>query len=387
MEKVCEFDKCTACRACVHACPKQAIKMVENEYGALLPQIDNSKCVDCGLCKKVCQAHELDTMNEPQKCYAVWTKDDEDRKICSSGGVSTGFARKVIKDGGIVFGTAYVDKLKLAITEASTEDEILKFRGSKYVQCDTDNSYPNVKKYLEAGKEVLYVGTPCQIMGLRKYLRKEYANLLTVDIICHGVPPFKMLKEHISLICPSQEVTRADFRGKYDFRLTVYNRNEKICSIDRFEDCYFTSFLDGLNYRENCYTCNLAQKERASDITIGDFWGLNRSTMKQKYTGRISTVLINTSKGAEFFESIKNHFWYEERLPRESIDGNDNLRQPTIRHEKRDIFLQTYLQRGLQEAYIQAGIAQKVKKVIRSRKIKNMLWYRGIRKIKHLIIK
>lgn len=361
MEKICDYNKCTACRACVHACPKHAITLQENEYGILLPVIDREKCVDCGLCQKVCQVNQLESMNKPSTCYAIWTKDDEDKMFCSSGGLSTGFARYVIKEGGVVFGAAYDDEFHLNIVEAHTEEDIKKFRGSKYVQCDTAESYPNVKKYLDLGKKVLYVGTPCQIMGLRKFLRKEYENLILVDIICHGVPPFKHLKEHVEYLCPKHDISKVTFRGEHDFKLTLYQNDKILYCKDRFLDNYFTAFLAGLNYRENCYSCSFAKEERGSDITIGDFWGLDKATMKQKYNGRISTLLVNTNQGEKFFDEIKNQFVYEEREVSESVNGNAQLNHATKRHEKRDIFMEVYKQEGIEKAFEKAGICDEVK--------------------------
>lgn len=381
MEKICNYDACTGCRACVHVCPKQAITMKEDKFGVLLPAIDYEKCVNCGLCQKVCQVNTDNKTEKVKKCYAVWTKEKLDRELSSSGGLSTGFGRTIVRNGGIVFGAAYNDKFQLQISVAETEEEVSAFRGSKYVQSSTADSYPAVKKYLEQDKKVLFVGTPCQIMGLRNYLRKDYENLLLVDIICHGVPPFKHLEEHVRRLCPGKIISKVSFRGEHNFKLAVYQNDELLYCKNRFEDSYFTAFLEGLNYRESCYACQYAKEERCSDITIGDFWGLKREEMQQSYDGRISVALLNTDKGICFFESIKDNFYYEERPIVEAIEGNGQLQKPTRVHPKRKIFLEMYVQEGLEAAYRKAGIVKKVNK----EKIKNTVMWKALRKIVHAI--
>lgn len=382
MEKICDEKKCTGCKTCVNVCPKQAIELYENEYGVLLPVVDEEKCINCGICQRSCQANEIDSLNYPQKCYAVWSKNKEDRALCSSGGLSTGFGRKVIQDGGVVFGAAYCKDFCLEICKAENEEQLKDFRGSKYVQCDTAGSYQCVKDCLEEGRKVLYVATPCQVMGLRKYLKKEYKNLILVDIICHGVPPFRHLKEHVKYLCKNKSITKVTFRGEHDFKLTVYDKDRILYCRDKIADTYFTAFLDGLNYRENCYSCQFARIDRGSDITIGDFWGLKREDLKQLYNGRISVALVNTEKGADFFDSVKESFYYEERTVQEAMEGNEQLHNPTRRHPNRDKFLETYRNEGLEQAYRAAGVTQKIK----TGKWKSNICIRILKKFKKIII-
>lgn len=379
MKEICDMNKCTACQACLQVCPKKAITMEANELGILLPVIDEEKCVDCGVCKKACQANEMLQLNKPQYCYAVWTKDEKDRQLCSSGGLATGFAKKIIRENGVVFGAVFNEQLQLEISGAENEEKAEKFRGSKYVQCSTGASYPDVKRYLIEGRKVLYVGTPCQIMGLRKYLGKDYENLLLVDIICHGVPPYSHLEQHIKHVCPDEKITNITFRGKHDFKLTLYQDEQIVYCRDRYEDAYFTAFLEGLNYRESCYSCSFAVEERTSDITIGDFWGLKRETMQQKYSGRISTALLNTQKGIEFFESIKDMFYFEERTVSESVKGNAQLNHATRRPAHRTVFCETYVKEGFEGAYEKARRQEDARQ--------NALWRKGLRKIKRTIRK
>lgn len=350
--------------------------MKKDKYGFLYPVIAEEKCIDCNLCKRVCLANEALEGNKPQKCYAVWTRDESDKKCSSSGGVAAGLSRKMIQDGGIVFGAKYVDGFKLHITGASSMEEIKDFRGSKYVQCETADSYISVKKYLISGDKVIYFGTPCQIMGLRKFLQKDYDNLVLVDIICHGVPSFEHLKEYVNNILPEKEITKVTFRGENDFKFTAYEGDNIVFSQGAYDNLYYTAFLAGLNYRESCYACQFAKEERISDITIGDFWGIDRETLKEKYEGRISAVLINNKKGMEFFDEAKHSFHFEERTIMEAVNGNDQLRYPTRRHKKRDVFLDNY-NKGIVTAYEWAG----VQKLILKSKIKRKKWYRGIRKL------
>ncbi len=354
--EICNLSQCTGCQACKWKCPKGAISMKENEYGVTLPEIDKTLCVECGICRKVCQVNNMESCNAPQKCYAAWTKNLDDQEKCSSGGIATGLSREIIKRGGVVFGAAFTKDFQLVITETCDIDNLYKLRGSKYVQCDVSDSYLKVEEHLKSDKEVLFIGTPCQIMGLRKYLGKDYEKLFLVDIVCHGVPPYKYLKEYVVNLLPEQKVTHVTFRGKNNNKLVAYNNDKVLYTKERYEDIYYAAFYEGITFRENCYSCNYAHEKRGSDITIGDFWGLDRNTMINKYNGRISEILINTEKGERFFEIVKDTFIYEERMVKEAIEGNTQLRHPTVQGEMRKQFILKYPKLGFEKALLTTEI-------------------------------
>lgn len=377
---ICAIEKCTGCFACMNICPHGAISRREDDLGKTIPVIDNSKCVECGLCQKTCPQNSPSHKSRPYKCYAVWTKNSEDKKTSSSGGVGAGFARYVLKDGGVVFGTAFNDDMELLHMSAQTLEEARKFRGSKYVSSYTVMTFKEAREYLDSGRLVMYAGTPCQIDGLKSLLRKDYKNLITVDLICHGTPPIKYLKEYAKEVC-GEMPDNASFRGKYDFKLTFYKNGRIKYKQDSGGDLYFTAFLEALTYRDNCYACPYAKPERCSDITIGDFWGLDRSTLKSSYTGRISVMLINTEHGAEFFDKAKDEFIFEERSVEEAIKGNGNLQSPSKRHPDRDIFAENYKKYG----FCEASKTPLIKKSVKEYKAKNNIAVKAVRKVINIL--
>lgn len=339
---ICNPDQCTGCFACMNVCAKNAINIIEDDYGRTIPDIDENKCVECNICRKICPVNNPIQLNEPDECYAIWTKNYDDRNCCASGGISTGIARFFIKNQGVVFGAAFDDNLNLEMKMAETEDELIQFRGSKYVQCNTEYSYRQVKEQLAHGKEVLYVGTPCQIAGLNAFLQKPQSNLYTIDIICHGTPPLKYLKEYCEQKFPEHKVSRVTFRGENDFQFCAFEGKNIIYKKPTYLDSYFHAFLKGVTYRENCYSCKYATGKRCSDLTIGDFWGINSETLNNHFDGRISLLLQNTNKGKLLFEKVKDEFVFEKRDIEEAIKGNDQLQRPTTKHKERKRFFKNY---------------------------------------------
>lgn len=378
--EICGIEKCTGCFACMNICPKNAISCGEDKLGKTIPAIDENKCINCGLCKKVCPQNNPFSKMKPQKCYALWTNNLDDKKMSSSGGVQSGFSRYIIENGGVVFGAAFDKNMNLLHMSAETTEEALKFRGSKYVSSYTGMTFREAREYLDKGKLVLYVGTPCQIDGLKNYLRKDYENLITVDLICHGTPPIKYLKEYAQEVC-GELPDKASFRGQYDFEMVFYKNDDITYRKMSGADCYFTAFLQGLTYRDNCYECPYARIERCSDITIGDFWEIDRSTLKNKYRGRISAALINTARGADFFDKVKERFVFEEREIGEAVRGNGNLSFPSRAHTDRDWFVDNYKKYGFCKAVKTPGIIKSVNKY----RLKNNIVFRSMYRVKCII--
>ena len=366
MEKICDVVKCTSCKACINICPKDAIEVVLNDMGQMVPSINQEKCVNCGLCLSICPVNKPVTLNNITKCYAAWTKDVEDKMYSSSGGVASAFAKEFSQKGGKVFGasfTTYNNELRLDIKMADSDKDLRAFRGSKYVQSDVGYTYREVKQCLEAGKEVLYIAMPCQIAGLKSFLKKEYDRLYTVDIICHGMPPIQYLQEHIESISKNNRVNNLLFRGKYDFELALFKKGieKPFYKKKSREDTYFISFLEGLIYKKSCYRCEYAQPNRTGDITIGDFWGLNKNSLKEPYKGRISVVLVNTNKGKRLLDMCSNRMYLEERKVHEAVEGNAQLRKPSVCHPKRMEFEDAYGKYGFTGAMSAIGIYRTVR--------------------------
>lgn len=385
--EICKTEKCTGCFACKEICPVNAIEVGQDKYGKTFPKVQDDKCVECGLCKNVCHMKKTQEARVPQRCYAAWTKTSEDAENCASGGIATGLGRYMISKNGVVFGAGYTgeNQLECRITKAETEEELEKFKTSKYVQVDATHSYREAKEQLDKGREVLYIGTPCQVAGLQGFLRRKYENLTTVDLVCHGVPPEKYLREYAKSVCSGKWIERATFRGTYDYDMCFYEAgSEEPCYRQaNYLDLYFQSFLKALIYRDNCYECKYARKERISDITIGDFWGLDRTTLIDPYEGKISEILVNTSKGQEVISQCKHLFHLEERELEEAISGNAQLNAPSEKHKDYNIFRERYPKDG----FVKAVKATGIRKNIQRHKLANSFPGRVFRKLRRVVRK
>lgn len=376
MNLICEQKKCTACGSCVNICPKNAVDLSADSLGRTVAEIDQKKCVDCGLCAKHCPNNAPLDFRFPKKCYAAYTCIDSYQKEAASGGIASTFYKYVVEQGGAAFGVRYKDGFNLTFDFAETVEEINHFLGSQYVQAETSAVYKTVRSFLEKNREVLFVGTPCQVAGLLAFLGKKYENLVTIDIVCHGTPPFTYLNEYMNEVAGGK-ADSASFRGKYNFFMTFYSEENVIYQKKAREDAYFTAFLDSLTYRQNCYNCSYARPERVSDITIGDFWGLDRASLKQYYGGRISAVLLNTDKGEEFWNKCSSLFISEERNINEAINSNGQLKHPSSLHKDRAEFEENYLKYG----FYKAVKTKSVRKKLRDSRIQRTILFRVYRKL------
>lgn len=341
--QICPSDECTGCFACMNKCPRDAIECVTDIYGRTLPQINIEKCIQCGQCKDVCPQINPVKLSNQIHCYAAQRSEESKRIQSASGGIGAILTEYFLQNNDVVYG-AVVSEDGVVIHKRADDLKMgEKFRKSKYVQSYIGYVYRDVQDQLKRGKKVLFTGTPCQIAGLKNYLGHEYDDLYCVDIICHGTPPMQYLKEHIRTVTGGQAVDEITFRGgKKDYYLTLKNADMILYSRDRFHDKYFYAFLNGINNRENCFTCCYTRKERSGDLTIGDFWGLDRSTLKTKQTGNVSVILVNSKKGERLFHFVSKSLVYEERSVDEAIEGNPQLRRSSIRHKSRSKFLRVY---------------------------------------------
>lgn len=214
MKEICPIDKCTGCAACFNACGKGAITMMEDACGYIHPRIDQYKCVDCNLCAKVCPVNAKVVLRYPKDCYAATVKDDDELASCASGGIATELSRYVICKGGVVYGCTGKDIRNVRHIRIDKSEELDLLKGSKYVQSFIGGIYNNVKRDLHSGRLTLFVGTPCQVAGLLSFLRKDYSNLITADLVCHGTPSQKMLNDNIDLYCDKNEDIKIWFRKK-----------------------------------------------------------------------------------------------------------------------------------------------------------------------------
>lgn len=355
MEYVCKVEECYGCHACYNACPKHAISMQEDSFGALIPVIHQGRCIDCGLCQRVCPALNESRFATPLQVNAAIAKDEVDYKASTSGGIATTFAKKVIEDGGVVYGATVMDDLTVQHTRASTMEELERQRGSKYVQSAVGDSYRKAKQDLENEKTVLFVGTPCQVDGLLLFLGRNYEKLITVNLICHGVPANRLLKDNVYQAVKEQKALSLSFRYNTGFALTVSQGSRTIYKQEFYKDPYYLGFMRKLFYRSSCYTCKYAQKQRVGDITVGDFWGFDKTKPFVSDTSHgLSVVLVNTPAGKGFFEKCADRLLYQERDLDEAVAGNPQLRYPSQKHRNYRRFRKLYKKFGFQKAAIRS---------------------------------
>lgn len=355
---------CCGCGACVQACPKGCILLVEDEQGFLYPLVDKSICVDCGQCERVCPVWQQTAPHRPLHVYAAINPDEVVRMQSSSGGIFTMLAESVIEEGGIVFGARFDEKWEVMHDYTETKEGLAAFRGSKYVQSRIGNSYQQAKQFLQAGRKVLFSGTPCQVAGLKHFLRKEYDNLWTIDVVCHGVPSPLVWRRYLNdfILClegaagkntvlsslkGNPVLTGLNFRDKqtgwkkYGFvalgmsadkadqnSVSSLNSQDIMLRHETLDKNLFMQvFLKNLCLRPSCADCPAKSGKSGSDITIADFWGINRYLPDLDDDRGTSLVLINTDRGMAYFEQVQRNVKYTETAYEQALAGN-----PSIEH-------------------------------------------------------
>ncbi len=383
---LCEKNKCTLCGACKTVCPIHCISLEKDEYGFSYPKIDKALCIECKKCSSVCHIMKDLECCYPKSAYAVWSNDENDRKTSTSGGAASVFYQTVVNNDGVCYGAIFDDKLNVVI-KGYSDDNILKFKNSKYVYSDMNDSYYKIKNDLVNNKKVIFIGLPCQVAAIKAFLKKDYENLILIDIICHGTPPQQYLYEHIHSIDEehNKKTSVVKFRidNEFMFMCFEHDKEKPFFIKSKNADSYLLSFFESLTYRETCYTCKYAQNNRVSDITIGDFWGLGLKTpFEHPYSGAISLVLINNKKGEKFFDLAKEKLFVEERTVEEGLEGNAQLNAPSKRNERRDLFLNFYAENGFEYATekIYGDYMRAQDKLYKKQQLKNRI-IRNIKKI------
>lgn len=293
---------CTGCASCMNICSQRCIQMIEDEEGFVYPQIDEAKCIRCGACERVCAVIHQKCSRNPVKVYVAKNTNEKVRMESSSGGIFTSIAEQILSEGGIVFGAKFNEQWEVVHDYTETIEGLAAFRGSKYVQSRIGNTYQQARFFLNKGRKVLFTGTPCQILGLKNFLGREYENLLTVDFVCHGVPSLKVWRHYLRDVLSCREekkdltlsyqnskeviMEKIEFRSKstgwknYSFALTFKERiaNGKqdlvVFSSIAWENSFMKGFLSDLYLRPSCYHCFVKGFRSQSEMTIADAWGI-----------------------------------------------------------------------------------------------------------------
>lgn len=349
MIQLCLKESCTGCGACMQSCNHGAITMRYDSEGFLLPIIDKAKCVDCGLCQKHCpELNPIERLDyEKQKYYALIY--DQDRKISSSGGAFSVFAKWIISQGGIVYGATINEKFEVRHIGVESTGELNKLRGSKYVQSIIGDTYKDIRNHLRSNRKVLFVGTGCQVGGLYSFLNgKRYEGLLyTLDLVCHGTPSYGAFKSYLSKleknISPNGEVGAIrDFRFRkldsWSIVPSVKFTKSDWRMLNLSENAFMDAFFKGITFRECCFNCQYCNTKRIGTFTIADFWGIGRHGLpfKRNVSSGVSLVIDNTGLMPSIIDELRGMVYIEERPKEEAICEQVNLKNPMKRLAVRD---------------------------------------------------
>lgn len=350
-------EKCTACMACLNACTKGAISFVQDGESFLQPQVDAKRCVECHLCDKVCpeiqqEYHQYDTAGD---VYAGWNITD--RQVSSSGGAFSTIARYVLAKGGVVYGSTLDENLECKHIEVTDIAGLDKLRGSKYMQSTIGTTFMTVKKHLIAGNYVLFSGTPCQVSGLYSYLKKEYTKLITMDLICHGVPSNEVFSQYVKKLknrlgkAENLKVTNYEFRRRdgWGFSPSISTNMSNCQKIYGIDALYMSAFDKAAIFRRSCYQCHYASANRVGDFSIGDFWGLGHQGVPFKYdmTKGVSLMLVNSDKGRDIMTELGEDDFYVRRTLEEAAARNHNLTKVSVRPTNRELVIAAFLDESM----------------------------------------
>ena len=360
-------SKCCGCAACAQRCPKECISMKSDNDGFLYPVVNVDKCVNCGLCDSVCPIINENSSRKPFKVFAAINKDENVRMKSSSGGVFTLLAEQILQEGGVVFGARFDENWQVVMDYTERVEGLDAFRGSKYVQAITGQTFFQAENFLKQGRKVLYTGTPCQIAGLKHFLRKEYDNLFVVDVACHGVPSPKVWQLYLNQernntakmadigkkavftnVDHLPEITEIQFRNKFKgwknyhfvLRLTFLSGEYKdiVLSTPFRENIYMRAFLHNLILRPSCFDCSFKEGKSGADVTIADFWGIDVVNPQINDDKGISAVLNYTDKTIKTIDN--NRMVFVNSSYENVLRYNSSIVHSAKKHSKYDYFFQ-----------------------------------------------
>lgn len=365
-------EECCGCYACTNVCPKICIEMKVDDEGFWYPQVKKEKCIECGLCEKVCpvinspKIDKNDTM-----AYACINNNEESRKMSSSGGIFSLLCDEVIRNKGVVFGAGFDENFEVIHSYSETLEGCSIFRGSKYVQSKIGNTYKEAKEFLDNGRIVLFSGTQCQIKGLILYLRKKYDNLIAMEVVCHGVPSPKVFRNYRDLLSKkyNSQIKYIRFRDKtkgwkkFSY-VTKFINNEKYSKTLK-KDLFTRGFLKNLYLRPSCYDCKAKNYTSGSDLSLADYWGIQKKHPKFDDDKGTSLVLVNSSKGKEIFDSISKNMRFLETDLQYATANNPCIVRPVKYNADREKFFKEIEYKSLE------NIINKYTKISIRKRIKN----------------
>lgn len=374
MIKIIDKSKCCGCSACYNVCPKKAITMDSDNEGFLYPVINGDNCVDCGLCNKVCPVENKILPNSKQPiAYAGKINDETIRIESSSGGVFSAIATYVLNNGGVVFGAAFNDDFSVSHIAVETIDDLSRLRGSKYLQSSIDDTYTLAERFLKEGRLVLFSGTPCQVNGLISFLKKPYENLITQDLICHGVPSPDVWQKYVryrSALAGASARRISSRHKKYGWKrfsvsFSFENDTEYLCQLNC--DPFMRAFLNNMCLRPSCYDCSFKSLERNSDITLADFWGIEKVIPDFDDDKGTSLIMVHTEKGKQILEKVNG-------IILKSIDLNEAVKYNTSAYKsvkkpsKREAFLAQLTDENFEKKvneFCRPSLKNRIKKIIK----------------------
>lgn len=360
MPKLAIKEKCTGCTACVNICSKACVEMKLDKNMFFYPIVNNERCVQCGLCENTCPIiAPLEIMEYEVKAYAAYSKDKIMRDSSSSGGVFTEVAKRVLGNGGVVFGAAYNDSFEITHICVKCKAELDRIRGAKYAESNLDGVFVDIKKRLDMGQEVLFSGTPCQVAGLKSFLKKDYDNLFCVDFVCHGVPSPMAWKAYV------QYRARQDNNGKlpkainlrskntgwsnYQYSNVFEYENGKQHSILSSDSLFMKLFVGNYISRPSCENCKFKGYNRVSDITLGDFWGIWDIDPEMDDNKGTSVVLIQSEKGQALWDEISDKIKFKEVSLEQASQQNPSMLVSSKANPKRDEVLKRIREGHIEE--------------------------------------
>lgn len=368
-------ELCCGCSACHDVCPKSAITMIEDSEGFLYPIIDKDICVDCGLCKEICPITNKKLTRSLLEAYAAYNINEDIRLKSSSGGIFTLLAENILNNQGIVYGATFDENFEVQHIRVEHLKDLALLRGSKYVQSKLDGIYKLCKKDLEIGKLVLFTGTPCQIFGLKNFLRKNYFNLVCMDIVCHGVPSRMVWREYLEhhIKCAKSKIKQIAFRLKdegwkqYAVKFTFANSTAYHQKF--INDIFMRGFLKNLYLRPSCYNCSFKTKERISDITVADFWGIDKLHPEWDDNKGMTLLIVHTAHGQTLLDNIRKNIFLKKVILADTVKYNSAMVKSVSKHINRERFFSTISKQKNMSSHIEhhlkIRLIDKVKREIR----------------------